>query len=76
MPNNKPVFDYSKLRGRIVEKYGTNKKFCVAMHISNSTLSNKLSGVSTFSQPDILKAMNVLDIEPETVASYFFTVDG
>lgn len=69
----KPVFDYSKLRGRIIEKCGTLKRFCAIMKMSQSTLSNKMACVTYFSQSEIYYISEVLGIEPETVAQYFFT---
>ena len=69
----KPVFNYSKLRGRITEKCGTQKRFCSIMQMSQSTLSNKLACVTYFSQTEIYYICDVLGIEPEHVAQYFFT---
>lgn len=37
-------FDYSKLRGRIVEKFGTQVNFAKAIKLSERTLSLKLNG--------------------------------
>ena len=36
-------FDFSKLSGKIVEKYGTQYNFAKAMGISEHSLSNKLN---------------------------------
>ena len=71
---NKPVFDYSKLRGRIIEKFGTLKAFAQAMHMSSPSLTNKLAGQTYFSQADIIKAIDLLCIEDEPVTPYFFTL--
>ena len=32
-------FDYSKLRGRIIEKFGTMRSFAESMHMHANTLS-------------------------------------
>lgn len=69
----RPVYDYSKLRGRITEKCGFQKRFCALMGISQSTLSNKLACVTYFSQPEISRIVDVLGIEPEQISRYFFT---
>lgn len=69
----KPVYDYSKLRGRITEKCGCLKRFCALMGMSQSTLSNKLACVTYFSQPEISRIKDVLDIEPGKLTQYFFT---
>ena len=36
-------FDYSKLKGRIVEKYGSQKKFALSINMNPSTLSTRLN---------------------------------
>ena len=69
----KYVFDYSKLRGRITEKCGNQKNFCRQMGISQSTLSNKFACVTYFSQPEIHRIKEFLDIAPEELSHYFFT---
>jgi len=70
----KVLFDYSKLAGRITEKFGTRKLFAERLGISESTLSMKMSGTFYFSQTEIEKSMRLLAIEPGTVSDYFFTV--
>ena len=35
------VFDYSKLKGRIVEKYGTQRNFALANKITDRSMSLK-----------------------------------
>ena len=69
-----PVFDYSKLRGRIVEKFGTQKQFSKAMHMSESSLTLKLAGSSYFTQGEIYRATALLDLEDGSVSPYFFTL--
>jgi len=67
------IFDYSKLRGRIVEKYGTQCEFAKAFGISNNSMSRKLNNKNSFSVDDIIKITQMLDIQPKDVSSYFFT---
>ena len=67
-------FDYSKLRGRIVEKYGTQQAFAMEMGLSDVALSSKLNGHTYFKQTEIAKAVKALDIASGDVTSYFFTV--
>ena len=67
-------FDYSKLRGRIVEKYGTQQAFALDMGLSDVAISSKLNGHTYFMQTEIAKAIRVLEIAPGDVTSYFFTV--
>lgn len=65
-------FDYSKLRGKIRE-YGTQEAFADAIGISTVTLSEKLNNKSQFTQKEINKSVEVLQIAPEDIPTYFFT---
>ena len=38
------AFNYSRLKGRIVEKFGNQKNFAKAMNWSEKTLSKKING--------------------------------
>lgn len=67
-------FDYSKLKGRIIEKCGTQKAFASLLGISAGTLTSKLLGYTSFTQQDILKSIKLLDIPDSDVTLYFFTV--
>lgn len=69
-------FDYRKLRGRIVEKFGSIKAFADAYGISTVTMSNKLNGKVAISQDDIVKmaSCEMLDIPPSRYHEYFFTL--
>lgn len=66
------AFDYSKLRGRIVEKCGTMGNFCDRMGISRSTIGCRFSGEYSWRQSDIVKACEILDIEKCSIPTYFF----
>lgn len=63
---------YAKLRGRIVEKFGTIGAFCDAIGMSRQGFSKKLSGEVPFTTDQIDDYMKILDISPEDVFSYFF----
>lgn len=63
---------YSKLRGRIIEKFGSQKDFAMAMGMNVSTLSLKLNGKSEWTREEIEKACHLLDIPLEEVHFYFF----
>ena len=67
-------FDYSKLKGRITEKCGSQKVFAERLGISEGTLVSKLKCLTYFTQHEILKSASILDIEPENICVYFFTV--
>jgi hypothetical protein len=66
-------FDYSKLIGRIVEKYGTRRRFGKALGVSNTTLYERLSNRTPFTQPEILKSAELLSIPHGKITQYFFT---
>lgn len=65
-------FSYNKLRGRIVEKYGSQAKFAEALGLSQNSLSKKMSCKTGFSQEDIIKWSNLLDIDKNDIYLYFF----
>lgn len=67
-------FDYSKLRGRIVEKCGSQKKFADAIGLSNRSVSLKLNGKLTWKQDEIIRSLHVLDLKEEDVQLYFFKI--
>ena len=68
------AFDFSKLRGRIKEIYGTQTAFAVAMLMNEATLSNKLNNNVEFSPKEIIRACLLLSIELKDVNLYFFTL--
>lgn len=65
-------YHYNKLRGRIVEKYGTQKAFAEVVGISKNSLSMKMAGKTQFSQKDMDLWANLLDISKDEYHSYFF----
>lgn len=67
------AFDYSKLRGRIVEKFGTHTAFAKALGLSQKSLSAKITGKVYFSQDEMNTAIDLLDISPNEINKYFFT---
>ncbi len=66
--------DYSKLRGRIVEKFGTLKAFFEQLSISEVMASKKLNGNAGFLQKDIVEWCRILDIDLTDVGLYFFVL--
>nr|QRW39687.1 hypothetical protein [bacterium] len=66
------AFDYSKLNGKIKEKFGTQAKFAKAMGLSERSVSLKLNGKIFFKQPEIEKACDLLKIREDDVIEYFF----
>lgn len=65
-------FDYSKLKGKIIEKFGTNQAFAEAMGWSFATNGKKLSQKARWDQDEILRACSLLDIEHCDILDYFF----
>ena len=67
-------FDYSKLRGRIVEKCGDYQTFALKMQMTKGSLSRKLRNHVSFQQDDIEMACKILGIPASEIGSYFFTL--
>lgn len=65
-------YSYDKLRGRIIEKYGSQAKFSEALGTSDITVSRKMSGNIGFSQKDMTKWGNLLEIDVSEFGEYFF----
>ena len=63
------AFDYRKLRGKIVEKYGSQSEFSVVME---RTLSLKMNSKVPWKQKEICKAASLLDISDGDIGDYFF----
>jgi len=66
------VFDYSKLSGRIVEKFGTQYNFAIAIGLSERSLSLKLNNRVDWRSKEITKACQELDISSDELGEYFF----
>lgn len=67
-------YDYSKLRGRIKEKFGTQENFAEALNIGTVSLSKRLNCSLEFSQNEINRSVEILDIPREQIPVYFFTI--
>lgn len=68
------AFEYSKLRGRIVEKCGSSQEFAKAMGLAPSQVSFLLNNRQDWRPARILKACEVLDIAPSDISTYFFSL--
>lgn len=69
-----PNFDYSKLRGRIVEILGNQNELASRLGISLVSLSRKLNNKVRFSTDDIITIAEVLKIPDAEIGIYFFTL--
>ena len=67
------AYEYNKLRGRIIEKFGSQEKFSEAIGISRVSVSKKLNGNTGFSQEDIEWWARKLEIPSSEYVEYFFT---
>lgn len=64
---------YNKIRGKIVEVYGSQKEFAKAIGLSEQSVTAKLNGRTDMSQDDILKWADALNLEVSDIGNYFFT---
>lgn len=73
-------FDYSKLKGKIIEVFGNQKAYADKMNLSNTAISNKLNNKVPFSQPDIYKTLELFGVKEsnpnfmQCLKDYFFTL--
>lgn len=67
------VFNYSKLRGRIVEKYNTQGKFAEAVGLTDRSVSLKLNNGIGFSQDEIINWCELLNLKSCEIPAYFLT---
>lgn len=65
-------YDYSKLRGRIIEKYGTLSKFAEVLGTSLVVVSNKMNNKTSFSRADMEQWAGLLEISGNEYDLYFF----
>ena len=68
-------FNYSKVKGRIIEKFGKQENFAKAFGVSTATLSNKLNNKTYWDNPEIAKVVELLEISPDEINDYFFNYE-
>ena len=68
-------FDYSRLRGKIREHFGTEDAFAKELGISRTSLSQRLNNRLEFSQQEMNKCCLLLGIDLSDIKAYFFTVE-
>lgn len=66
------MYDTSKLRGRIIEKFGTLSAFSKAVKKSLAFISQYMNGKKQLDQSTMEEWINVLDIPTEDIKLYFF----
>ncbi len=69
-------FDHSKLLGRIIEKFGSQRALCAHIGWTESKLSARINNQVQFDADEmyLLAGKDVLDIPAEEFAAYFFAV--
>lgn len=67
-----PYFDFSKLKGKIIEVFGSQESFCKAIGLSETQMSRLLSNKSKFTVGKIMLFCNKLGIPVEEIGTYFF----
>lgn len=69
-------FDHSKLLGRIIEKFGSQRALCAHIGWTESKLSARINNQVQFDADEmyLLAGKDVLDIPVEEFAAYFFAV--
>lgn len=66
-------FDYSKLRGRIVEKFGSIEAFSSETSITNISVSKKLNNKVPISRADMIEWSKLLEIPVEEYGLFYCT---
>ena len=72
---NGMAFNYNKLRGKIVEVFGTQDNFAKRLGISTNALSRKLNNKISLSQKEVIQWAELLGICEKDYKAYFFTVE-
>ena len=67
------IFETSKLKGKIVEVFGSQRDFAKAVNKSQAFVSGVLNGKAYLEQRDIVLWASVLGISESEFGPYFFT---
>lgn len=68
-------YNYSKLKGKISEVFGSQKSFANAIGLSERTISLKINNKISFTQTEITKSMKALGLDESEVQQYFFALE-
>ena len=68
-------FDYARLKGLIIEKFGTQERFAKAMGMNPATLSLKLNNQSYFASDEMFNACTLLGVPKVQIPFLFFVLD-
>ncbi|EMJ5858825.1 DUF739 family protein [Staphylococcus aureus] len=70
----KSTFDYNLLMDRMNEYRYSQNSLANAIPISRTSINHKLKGKNLFTQWEIKRICELLDIPPNKVGQYFFKV--
>lgn len=65
--------DYSRLRGRIVEKFGKQGAFAEKIGFTEESISKWLNNQVYWPHEAMVMAVDALEIDPCDIGDYFFT---
>jgi hypothetical protein len=68
-------FNYSRLRGRIIEKYGSQKAFVSVIPLGEPAFVQKMKGRVAFKNDEIMIMAEELGISKQEIPDYFFCTD-
>jgi len=66
------VKKYSRLHGKIIEKYGNVSQFAKACGLSRVSVDNKLEGRTAFTKRDMEHWSELLGISTDKISEYYF----
>lgn len=66
------AYQYKKLRGRIIEVFDSQGEFAKKIGLSETSVSNKMTGKTGFDQTDMVQWCEALNIPIEKAGEYFF----
>jgi len=69
------IFNHDKLEERINKMYGDMVAFGKLMGMNKQKINSRLKGATDFTQSEIEKAAELLNIFPEEIPAYFFEVE-
>jgi len=70
----RPKFDYTRLRERIREKFGTPEEFALAVGLSSAEVRARLNNSADFRLPEMDRVCEFLGISNEDIDGVFFEV--
>ena len=76
MSDNTKMYDYSKLKGRIYEKFGSLSAFIDKIDISSVAFYNKLGNKNDITRHDMTLWGELLEIDVSEYGAYFFVPKG